>query len=195
MPVELEYGEVSAVDYMGCRIRVRIDERDGVESYWISVPQRNTKGTKRRLLLPEIGEEVAVLLDADGVGGIYLGGIYSSAEPPPVTDPDTDFVRFKDGTVVTYDQKVHVLNVDCVGDTTLTCGKGLTVETGEPVVVNAPKGTLNIPEVALTGNLSMTGNFSLKGNFSQEGNQAVVGNIQATGTIMDGGGNSNNHKH
>lgn len=195
MPVELEYGTVSAVDYQNCSIRVRIDERDGVESYWISVPQRNTKGAQRRLLLPELGEEVAILIDSDGVGGIYLGGIYSSPEPPPVTDEDTDFVRFKDGTVVAYDQKQHLLNVDCVGDTTLKCGKGLTVKTDEPVVVNAPKGTLNIPQVDLTGNLSMTGNLSLKGNFSQEGNQAVTGNIQATGTIMDGGGNSNNHKH
>ncbi|MOA21482.1 Phage-related baseplate assembly protein [compost metagenome] len=86
MSVELEYGEVSAVDYQGCRIRVRLDDRDGVQSYWLNVPQRNTQGTQRRPLLPELGEQVAVLLDADGVGGVYLGGIYSTAEPPPVVD-------------------------------------------------------------------------------------------------------------
>ncbi len=69
MGVELEYGEVSAVDYQGCRIRVRLDDRDGVESYWLHVPQRNTQGTQRRPLMPELNEQVAVLLDADGVGG------------------------------------------------------------------------------------------------------------------------------
>jgi phage baseplate assembly protein V len=183
MPVELEYGEVSAVDYMGCRIRVRIDERDGVESYWISVPQRATKGTQRRQLLPEIGEEVAVLIDADGVGGIYLGGIYSSVEPPPVTDEDTDFVRFRDGTVVAYDQAKNQLDVDCVGGTTLKCARGLTVETGGAVVVKAPTASLEVPAVSLTGNLTVTGNVE------------VVGNVHATGTILDDAGNSSNHRH
>ena len=94
MGVELEYGEVSAVDYQSCQIRVRLDDRDGVESYWLHVPQRNTQGTQRRPLMPELNEQVAVLLDADGVGGVYLGGVYSTAEPPPVVDEDTDYVRF-----------------------------------------------------------------------------------------------------
>ncbi len=177
MPVELEYGTVSAVDYQNCSIRVRIDERDGVETYWISVPQRNTKGTQRRLLLPEIGEEVAVLLDADGVGGVYLGGVYSTVDPPPVVDENTDFVRFKDGTVVTYDQEKHLLDVNCVGATTLKCTQGLTVETGAPVVVKAPSASLVIPMVELKGNLN------------------VDGNIHATGTMLSNGDNSNHHSH
>lgn len=177
MPVELEYGEVSAVDYQGCRIRVRLDERDGVQSYWLNVPQRHTQGTKSRPLMPEIGEQVAVLLDADGVGGVYLGGVYSTAEPPPVVDQDTNYVRFGDGTVVTYNRAAHLLAVDCVGATTLKCGQGLSVETGAPVLVKAPSATLEIPQVALKGNLE------------------VDGNIHATGTIIDDAGNSNNHAH
>lgn len=177
MPVELEYGEVSAVDYKGCRIRVRLDERDGVQSYWLNVPQRHTQSTKSRPLLPEIGEQVAVLLDADGVGGVYLGGVYSTAEPPPVVDQDTHYVRFSDGTVVTYNRAEHLLAVDCVGATTLKCGQGLSVETGAAVVVKAPSASLEIPQVSLKGNL------------------AVDGNISATGTIMDAGGNSNHHTH
>lgn len=177
MGVELQYGEISAVDYLSCRVRVRLDERDGVESYWLNVPQRNTQGTQRRPLMPELGEQVAVLLDADGVGGVYLGGIYSTAEPPPVVDEDTDYVRFSDGTSITYDLKSSEMELDCVGATTLRCTRNLTVESGEPVVVNAPSATLNIPEVALNGNL------------------LVDGNIDATGTIMDAGGNSKNHTH
>ncbi|QUN67615.1 MULTISPECIES: phage baseplate assembly protein V [Pseudomonas] len=183
MSIELEYGEVSALDYPGCRIRVRLDSRDGVESYWLSVPQRNTQGTMRRPLMPELGEQVAVLLDGDGVGGVYLGGVYSTAEPPPVIDKDTDFVRFSDGTTITYDRKTHVMALDCVGATTLKCAKNLSVESGEPVSVKAPAAVLDIPEVTMTGDLIVGGNV------------AVSGNIDAGGTIMDKGGNSNNHKH
>ncbi|WP_249314297.1 phage baseplate assembly protein V [Pseudomonas fluorescens] len=148
MGVELEYGEVSAVDYMTCRIRVRLDDRDGVESYWLNVPQRNTQGTQRRPLMPELNEQVAVLLDSDGVGGVYLGGIFSTAEPPPVVDADTDYVRFSDGTVSTYDRAAGVMTLDCVGALLLKCGRNITVEAGEPVVVKAPSATLDIPQVA-----------------------------------------------
>ncbi|MFJ4141412.1 phage baseplate assembly protein V [Pseudomonas sp. NPDC089734] len=183
MSVELEYGEVSAVDYLGCRIRVRLDDRDGVESYWLNVPQRNTQGTQRRPLMPELGEQVAVLLDADGVGGVYLGGVYSSAEPPPVTDEDTDFVRFSDGTSVTYDSMTNVMAVDCVGATTLKCARSLSVDCGEPVTIKAPSATLNIAEVALNGNLKVSGSVT------------VGGDVDVAGKVLDAGGNSNHHSH
>lgn len=189
MGVELEYGEVTAVDYLGCQIRVRLDDRDGVESYWLHVPQRNTQGTKRRPLMPELNEQVAVLLDADGVGGVYLGGIYSTAEPPPVTDEDTDYVRFSDGTTLTYDRASHVMALDCVGATTLKCAKNLDIQCGEPVYVKAPSATLDIPDVALNGNLKVSGNLEVGGNAE------VGGNVNAAGTVMDGGGNSNHHSH
>ena len=189
MSVELEYGEVTAVDYLGCQIRVRLDDRDGVESYWLHVPQRNTQGTKRRPLMPELNEQVAVLLDADGVGGVYLGGIYSTAEPPPVTDEDTDYVRFSDGTTLTYDRAAHVMALDCVGATTLKCAKNLDIQCGEPVYVKAPSATLDIPDVALNGNLKVSGNLEVGGNAE------VGGNVNAAGTVMDGGGNSNHHSH
>ena len=177
MGVQLEYGEVSAVDYMTCRIRVRLDDRDGVESYWLNVPQRNTQGTQRRPLMPELNEQVAVLLDADGVGGVYLGGIYSTAEPPPVVDEDTDYVRFSDGTISTYDRAAGVMTLDCVGALLVKCGRNITVEAGEPVLVKAPSATLDIPLVTLNGNLQ------------------VNGNVGVTGSIIDEGGNSNHHTH
>lgn len=177
MSTELAYGEVSAIDYLSCRIRVRLDDRDSLQTYWLNIPQRNTQGTKRRPLMPELGEQVAVLLDADGVGGVYLGGVYSTAEPPPVVDEDTDFVRFSDGTVSSYDRKAGVMTLECVGALIVKCGRGITVEAGEPLVVKAPSATLDILQVTLNGDLQ------------------VNGNVNATGTVMDVGGNSNHHHH
>lgn len=169
MPVELEYGEVSAVDYLGCRIRVRLDERDGVESYWLNVPQLNTQGTQRRPLMPEIGEQVAVLLDTDGVGGVYLGGVYSTAELPPVVDQDTDLVRFRDGTTVAYDAAAGAMEISCVGTVRLQAAQSVTVK-AQSVVLDTPQTTF-------------------------EGDLQVNGNVNATGTVMDAGGNSNHHSH
>jgi len=165
----LEFGIVTALDFQTCRLRVRLDSRDGVESYWLHVPQRNTQGTQRRPLMPEVGEQGAVLLDEDGVDGVWLGGIYSSAEPPPVTDEDTDFVRFSDGTQVAYDRGDGRLSVVCVGS--------VDIEAATQVTVKAPAVVLDTPATTLQGDLQ------------------VNGNIAATGTVMDVGGNSNHHTH
>lgn len=177
MTLQLEYGEVTAIDQKTCRLRVRLDDRDGLQTYWLNIPQRNTQGTQRRPLMPELGEQVAVLLDADGVGGVYLGGIYSTAEPPPVVDEDTDYVRFGDGTVMSYDRAAGVMTVNGVGTLILMCGRDITIESGESVLVVAPSVTLDSSQVTLNGDLQ------------------VIGNINATGAILDSGGNSNHHKH
>jgi phage baseplate assembly protein V len=177
MTTQLEYGEVTALDHKTCRLRVRLDDRDGVESYWLNVPQRNTQGTQRRPLMPELGEQVAVLLDADGVGGVFLGGIYSTAEPSPIVDEDTDYVRFSDGTISTYDRAAGVMTLDCVGALLVKCGRNITVESGEAVTVKAPSATLDIPQVTLNGDLR------------------VNGNINSSGAILDTEGNSNHHQH
>lgn len=165
----LQFGLVSQVDYLSCRVKVRLEEFDGLETWWLKVPQRHAKGTKSRPLLPEIGAQVAVLLQRDGVNGVVLGGIYSTAEPPPVTDQDSEFVRFSDGTEVSYDRASHVLMVNCVG--------AISLQASQPVTVQAPAVTLDTPQTTLEGNLQ------------------VNGNVNATGTVMDAGGNSNNHSH
>jgi phage baseplate assembly protein V len=168
MTTQLEYGEVTAIDHKTCRLRVRLDARDGLQTYWINVPQRNTQGTKRRPLMPELGEQVAVLLDEDGVGGVYLGGIYSTAEPPPVVDEDTDYVRFSDGTVSTYDRAAGVMTLDCVGELLVKCERNITIESGGAVTVKAPSATLDIPKVTLNGDLQVMGNINAKGSVRDE---------------------------
>lgn len=165
----LQFGLVSKVDYLSCRVKVRLEEFDGLETWWLKVPQRHTKATKSRPLLPEIDEQVAVLLQRDGVNGVVLGGIYSTAEPPPVTDEDTEFVRFSDGTTASYNRQAHLLAVNCVG--------AISLQASEPVTVQAPAVILNTPQTTLKGNLQ------------------VNGNVNATGMVMDVGGNSNHHSH
>lgn len=177
MTLQLEYGEVTALDHKTCRLRVRLDDRDGLQTYWLNIPQRNTQGTQRRPLMPELGEQVAVLLDADGVGGVYLGGIYSTAEPPPVADEETDFVRYSDGTVMSYDRVAGVMSLQCAGALIVKCKGRISIEANEPIVVKAPSATIDIQQVTLNGDLQ------------------VNGNLNAAGAILDAGGNSNHHHH
>lgn len=185
----LQFGLVSKVDFLGCRVKVRLEEFDGLETWWLKVPQRHTKATKSRPLMPELGEQVAVLLQCDGVNGVVLGGIYSTAEPPPVTDEDTHYVRFSDGTTITYDRATHALVADCVGSALVKTATTVTVEAGQPVLVVAPRVTLDTPETILTGSLQVTGQVTLAAGLQ------AVGDIQTQGKVLDQGGNSNHHSH
>jgi len=174
------YGIVSAVDHATCRVRVRLPERDNVQTWWLHVPQTHTLGVQRRALLPAIGEQVMVLLEADDAGGTVHGGIYSEANPPPIQDADTEYVRFKDGTRVTYNQSTHALMIDGPASVTVIAGQA---------TVQADVVTLDTPQTTCTGNLTVQGQVSITGNVK------VDGDLTATGSVMDGGGNSNHHSH
>lgn len=139
----LQFGTVSAVDHLSCRVRVRLDEFEGLQTWWLKVPQKHSKATKSRPLMPEIGEQLAVLLQRDGVNGVVLGGIYSTAEPPPVTDKDTEYTRFSDGTSMTYDRQTHMLQVTCVGGITLQAATRIVLQAGESITLTAPRIDLN----------------------------------------------------
>jgi len=162
------YGIVTALDYATCRVRVRLPDQDNVETYWLHLPQTNTVGVQRRPILPAIGEQVTVLLDADGAGGTIRGGVYHAGNPPPVTDPDTDYVRFADGTTVTYNQASHAMLID---------GPASVTVIAKQVTVKADAVTLNTPQMTCNGDVH------------------VNGNIHATGSVTDDGGNSNHHSH
>ncbi|TBV10267.1 phage baseplate assembly protein V [Stutzerimonas kirkiae] len=140
---DLEYGFVSGRDLQGVRVRVRLPDRDGVESFWLQVPQRHTRHSMSRPLLPELGEQVAVLLDDDGVGGVVLGGVYSTANPPPVVDDDKEVVRFSDGTEVSYDRTSSALDVQCVGSVRMVAAKTIALQAGESITLTAPRIDLN----------------------------------------------------
>ncbi|MFT8276040.1 phage baseplate assembly protein V [Kerstersia gyiorum] len=194
MGLDLDYGIVTALDYRACRVRVRLDDRDGLETYWLDVPQRNSQGTKRRPVLYEIGEQVAVLLREDGVGGVVLGGVYSTVEPPPVADHDTDYVRFRDGTTITYHQGAHLLRVECVGDVQLQAKNvQATAETvnvqASQVAIKAESAAISATQSTIEGGVGVTGQVKIKGNLD------VDGNIHASGTIIDELGNTNHHRH
>lgn len=87
MSVSRQVGTFSAVDPQSVRARVRLSECDNMRTNWLDVLQHNTQNNKD-YWLPDVGEQVVVLLDENGEGGIILGAVYSSVDlspPPPST--------------------------------------------------------------------------------------------------------------
>lgn len=194
--VTLKFGIVSALDETTGRVRCVLPDYDDLETWWLPVAHAKTHQDKH-WSLPDVGEQVALLLDRRGDSGVVLGAIFGLRDRPPVASVEHTQLRFADGTVIDYDRAAHRLVIQCVGD--------ITVLAAGPVLVQAPQVTVDAPMTHCTGQLVVDGKLTYKGGMAGsggggaaaviEGNVAVNGNIDATGSVMDGGGNSNHHSH
>ncbi|MDX5630329.1 MULTISPECIES: phage baseplate assembly protein V [unclassified Brenneria] len=197
MSVSRQVGTISAVDPKNVRARVRLPECDNLRTNWLDVLQHNTQNNKD-YWLPDVGEQVVVLLDANGEDGVILGAVYSSVDTPPINNPDARGVTYADSAAFYYDRQTHTLTINGgIEHIVISCGADVTVKT--------QKATIDAPETEVTGNLLVKGKFTYQGGMAGsggsgaaaiiQGNVSVEGDIDAGGKIMDKGGNSNHHTH
>lgn len=112
-------GEVTQAEASSCRVRVRLLDDGGSETYWLHVIQRRARGTEDQEL-PVPGEVVALLLDDQGESGVVLGSIYTGQSAPSNPATAVRRVMFDDGTVVEYDRAQHELRITCAGRVLVT---------------------------------------------------------------------------
>lgn len=141
--VTLKFGFVSAQDVAFGRVRVRLPDFDDVETAWLAVLHAKTHQDKH-WCLPDVGEQVACLLDARGEAGVVLGAFFGARDVPPSgSTADTHVAVFADGTRLAYDRAAHALNVQCVGTLTVVCAGAVTLESGTSITLRAPRIDLN----------------------------------------------------
>lgn len=142
-------GVVSAIDPKSVKARVRFDDLDGLETAMIPVGQRKTLHDKD-YWMPDVGEHVACLMDANFEDGVILCAVYSDADAAPTDDPNVRMVRFRDGAEIAYDRVAHTLTI-----------KGgvekVVIEAASEIVLQAPRVTVNSPAVAFTGDVQVAG--------------------------------------
>ncbi|MCT8349607.1 phage baseplate assembly protein V [Photorhabdus temperata] len=179
------------------RARVRLPECDNMRTNWLNVLQRNTQNNKD-YWLPDVGEQVEVLLDANGEDGVILGAVYSSVDKPSANNKDVRGMTYADDAAFYYDRTSH----------TLTINGGIQhikIAVEANVVIQTQQATIDAPETIVTGNMLVKGQLTYQNGLSGsggngaaatiQGNVSVNGNIHATGSIIDEGGNSNHHPH
>ncbi|SUI38428.1 putative bacteriophage baseplate protein [Salmonella enterica subsp. enterica serovar Typhi] len=108
--VTRQIGTVSAVDADRVQARVRLPECDNLRTNWLNVLQRNTQDNKD-YWLPDVGEQVEVLLDANGEDGVILGAVYSDVDKPPFSDKNVRGTKYADGAEFSYNRATHTLTV------------------------------------------------------------------------------------
>ncbi|GDO99335.1 phage baseplate assembly protein V [Escherichia coli] len=195
--VTLQVGTVSAVDADRVQARVRLPEYDNLRTNWLNVLQRNTQNNKD-YWLPDVGEQVEVLLDANGEDGVILGAVFSAVDKPAFSDKHVRGTRYADGAEFSYNRETHTLTVR--GGI-----KRMVIECGADVTVKTPKVTVDAQETEITGSLLVLGKLVWAGGMAGsggegaaatiQGNVEITGNAHATGSILSDGPNSNHHSH
>ena len=211
----MKVGEVTAVDPASCRIRATFDDEDGKTSYWLPVLQRKTLEDKD-YSIPDIGEDVlCVFFNEAEEDGFVLGSFYADEVTTPVNSEDVRCVKFKDGTLISYDRASHGLliqigstkisanqenvTIEAPNDvesksgsgTAISAGAAVDISGGSAVNIKTPVLTLTTGSTKMTlsgGSASIeTNNLVFKGNMTVTGNLTVAGNIDGSGNISAGG--------
>ncbi|MBC0111408.1 phage baseplate assembly protein V [Escherichia coli] len=202
--VTRQTGIISDIDETSVRVRVTLPECDNLKSNWLAVLQRNSQDNKD-YWLPDMGEQVEVLLDDNGEDGVVLGAVYSTVDTAPVASRDKRYVQFSDGAAFEYDRSTHQLTINGgiekivieVIDRTSLISPNVEVKaqhvtvTSDTVDVKATDVSIEASKVDVKA-MAVTVDAPLS---TFTGNVNVIGNVQASGALQDSGGNSNHHSH
>ena len=121
-------GIVKTQDLANCRVRVTFPDRNQMVSWWLPIVVGKSQNDKA-YWMPDIGEQVACLMDEHDEDGAVLGSIYSSADTPPVSSADKWHVTMKDGATFEYDRSSHALAVSIPANGTMTVSaNGATIQ-------------------------------------------------------------------
>lgn len=176
----LQFGTVAAVDASRHALRVTLPALENLQTDWLPMLTL-AAGGNQFYSLPDVGELVVCLLDAQGESGAVLGAIYNDADPAPASHADLHVLQYSNGTRIEHDRRT--------GD--------VLVKTSGKVLVQASAVTIDAPTTTTTGNLLVQGSFTYQGgmmgsggagNAAQiNGNISITGNVEAGGNIDAGG--------
>lgn len=198
--VAVAIGKVSKIEASekGANVRVIMPDRvDHNDQPLITKPVpvlQIASQAKKSFAMPRLNDNVLMVKLPNGTSNyMVLGGFYTSKSPPPVTDPNLDYVVYDDGSTMQFDASTGELTWKIKGDLLLDNEKDFTikqkgdfnVETDGNVAVT-PKGDLDI---SVTGDVVIKGGtLKLQGPLTIEGDITHTGNMTTTGHHTDARG-------
>nr|DAX72907.1 MAG TPA: baseplate assembly protein [Caudoviricetes sp.] len=105
----LRFGIVSQINPVLAQARVNFAD-DESTSYWLPIIQSKTMKDKF-FVIPDIGEQVACLMDENSEDGVILGAIYSSVDLPVVTSEKQISVNLENSSLINIDKETNTLTI------------------------------------------------------------------------------------
>ena len=110
-PGKFKVGIVSEVLADQGKVRVKLPDQ-GIQTKPIAVVMPFT-GNDKAYLMPDIGEQVCVMMDAECEDGVVIGAIYSKKDAPPVEDINKRHLQFQNGDFIEFDRSTGILKIQC----------------------------------------------------------------------------------
>lgn len=105
----LRFGVVSKINPALVQARVYFGD-DESTSYWLPVLQTKTLKDKF-YVMPDIGEQVACLMDKNSEDGVILGAIYSNVDKSIINSEKKISMNLEDGSSINADKENKTLTV------------------------------------------------------------------------------------
>ena len=105
----LRFGIVSQIDPINVQARVSFED-DESTSFWLPIIQTKTLKDKF-YAMPDIGEQVACLMDENSEDGVILGAIYSAEDVSTTQSEKQLSVNLEDGSYINADKENQTLTV------------------------------------------------------------------------------------
>ena len=105
----LRFGIVSQIDPINVQARVSFED-DESTSFWLPILQTKTLKDKF-YAMPDIGEQVACLMDENSEDGVILGAIYSTEDVPVVTSEKQLSLNLENNSLINIDKETNSLNI------------------------------------------------------------------------------------
>ena len=105
----LRFGIVSQINLVLAQARVNFAD-DESTSYWLPIIQSKTMKDKF-FVMPDVGEQVACLMDENSEDGVILGAIYSSVDLPAVTSEKQISLNLENSSLMVLQKRSGCLNL------------------------------------------------------------------------------------
>lgn len=105
----LRFGIVSQINPVLAQARVNFAD-DETTSYWLPIIQSKTMKDKF-FVMPDIGEQVACLMDENSEDGVILGAIYSSVDLPVETSEKQISLNLENSSLINIDKETNTLTI------------------------------------------------------------------------------------
>ncbi|MCT4654353.1 MAG: phage baseplate assembly protein V [Cohaesibacter sp.] len=128
------------------RVKVKFGDEDDNDSYWLSVAQKGS-GANKSWSMPNVGEQVACLMDWDGEDGCVIGSLFNDEDAAPTDDADSEHILHESGLEIIANRK-----------------------TGNLIIRGFGSAVMEGSDLHITANVRVTGDFIADGgSFTHEG--------------------------
>lgn len=105
----LRFGIISQINPNLAQARVNFGDDDST-SFWLPILQ--TKTLKDKFYsIPDVGEQVACLMDDNSEDGVILGAVYSTEDIPVVTSEKQISLNLENNSLINIDKETNSLNI------------------------------------------------------------------------------------